>query len=118
METEEVLSCNISKYQEQLKNKGRIAVTFVAKEFAGTESFLEALGRAYEDGYFGEMEMAVIPIENQECNTLAEHEGVEDLPTTRVYSHGKVVGTVKPTDADATSGYLKTIEKLIDLSED
>jgi len=50
---------------------------------------MEALGDAYEKGYFGDMEMAVIPVDSEECDKLAEHEGVEVLPTTCVYSHGK-----------------------------
>ena len=112
------LSCDISKYEEQLKDKKRIAVTFVGKEFPGSESYLEALGQAYEGGFFGEMEMAVIPVDNKECDALADHEGVEVLPRTNIYAHGKKVGSVSPNDGDAKVGYKKTIEKLIDLSED
>lgn len=117
-EEAEELSCDIDKYREQIKEKKRFAVTFVAKEFPATEAYLEALGKAYEDGFFGEMEMAVIPVDSQECDQLAEHEKVEVLPTTCVYAHGKPLGCVKPDDADAKLGYRKTIEKLIDLSED
>jgi len=115
---EEELSCDISKYREQIKDKERIAVTFVGKQFPGTESFIEALGNAYEKGFFGKMEMAVLPVDSQECDTLAEQEKVEQLPTVVVYNHGKKIGEVTPTDADAQTGYRKTIEKIIDLSED
>lgn len=112
------LSCEIPKFQEQLKGKKRIAVTFIAKEFPATENYIEALGRAYEDGYFGDMELAIIPVDSQECDKLAEHEKVEVLPTTCVYSYSKPVGCVKPTGDDSKLQYKKTIEGLIDLSED
>lgn len=118
MPSDEELSCDISKYQEQIRGKKRIAVTFVGREFPSTEGFIEVLGEAYEKGYFGEMEMAVIPVDSQECDTLAEHEKVDDLPTVCVYSEGKRVGCVTPNDSDAKAGYRKTIEKLIDLSAD
>jgi len=116
--SEEELSCDISKYQEQIKDKKRIAVTFVGKEFPGTEGFIEALGDAYDRGYFGEMEMAVVPVDSEECDTLAEHENIEVLPTVCVYSQGRRVGCVTPNDQDSKTGYRKTIEKLIDLSEE
>jgi len=114
----EELSCDINKYREQIKDKKRVAVTFVGKEFPGTEAFIEALGDAFDKGYFGEMEMAVMPVDTKECDTLAEQEKIEVLPTVCVYSHGKRVGCVTPDDQDAKVGYRKTIEKLIDLSED
>lgn len=117
MEDEE-LSCDLSKFREQVASKERIAVTFVGKEFAGSEAFLEALGQAYEKGFFGGMEVAVVPVDNETCDALAEKEGVEFLPQTCVYSRGKKVGCVTPTDGDAKAGYQQTIEKLIDLSED
>lgn len=116
--SDDELSCDISKYHEQIKDKKRVAVTFVAKEFPGTEAYLEALGKAYEDGFFGEMEMAIIPVDTQECDKLADNEKVEKLPSTCVYAHGKPVACVVPNDGDAKTGYQKTIEKLIDLSED
>jgi len=116
--SDEELSCDINKYREQLRSRKRIAVTFVGKEFPGTETYLEALGDAYEKGYFGDMEFAVIPVDSEECNALAEHEKVEVLPYTCVYAHGKAVACVSPTDEDAKLGYRQTIEKLIDLSED
>lgn len=115
---EDELSCDTNKYREQIKGKKRIAVTFVAKQFPATESYIEALGQAYEGGFFGEMEMAVIPVDSQECDSLAERETVELLPSTCVYSYGKSVGCVSPNDEDTKQGYKKTIEKLIDLSED
>lgn len=117
METEhEELSCDL--FSQQIKAKKRIAVTFAAKEFPGTESYLEALGQAFENGFFGEMEMAIIPVESQECDQLAEQEKVDRLPQTCVYSFGKRVACVTPSDEDARVGYRKTVEKLIDLSED
>ncbi|MBW2675274.1 MAG: hypothetical protein JRD89_17990, partial [Deltaproteobacteria bacterium] len=88
MMEDEVISCEVPKYQEQLRAKKRIAVTFVGKEFPATENYMQALSDAYEKGYFGDMEMAVIPVDSEECDKLAEHEGVEVLPTTCVYSHG------------------------------
>lgn len=117
MEDDE-LSCVIPTFQEQLRGKKRIAVTFIAKDFPATENYIEALGQAYENGYFGEMEIAIIPVNSQECDKLAEHEKVEVLPTTCVYSYGKPVSCVKPTDEDAKHQYKKTIEALIDLSGD
>jgi len=118
MPEDDELSCEINKFQQQIKDKKRIAVTFIAKEFPATENYLNALGQAYENGFFGEMEMAIIPVDSQECDTLAEHEKVDVLPTTCVYNYGKPVACVKPTDEDAKGQYKKTIEKLIDLSED
>jgi len=115
---EEELSCDINKYQEQIKGKKRIAITFVGKEFPATEHYVNALGEAFEKGFFGEMEMAVLPVDSQECDTLADHERVEILPMTCVYSYGKRIGQVTPTDADAKVGYREMVEKLIDLSED
>ncbi|MFA5186459.1 MAG: hypothetical protein WC551_08290 [Patescibacteria group bacterium] len=117
MEDEE-LSCDISKFREQVASKERIAVTFVGKEFVGSEPFLNALGQAYESGYFGNMEVAVVPVDNETCDALAEKEGVDVLPRVCVYARGKRVGCVSPGDGDAQAGYQKTIEKLIDLSED
>jgi len=116
--TDDELSCDVSRYHEQIKDKKRIAVTFVAKEFPATESYLAALGRAYDDGFFGEMEMAVIPVDSQECDKLAEHEKVEVLPRTCVYSYGKQIGCLSPKDDDAKASYRKIIESLIDLSGD
>lgn len=118
MPEDDELSCDISKFQEQVKGKKRVAVTFVAKEFPATERYIEALGQAYEEGYFGEMEMAIIPVDSQECDQLAENEKVEVLPSTCVYSYGKRVGRATPNDQDAKQGYKETIAKLIDLSED
>lgn len=119
MESEnDELSCDVNQFYQQLKDKKRIAVTFIAKDFPATENYIEALGRAYEEGYFGEMEMAIIPVDSQECDTLAEHEKVAVLPSTCVYSYGKPLSCISPTDEDAKNQYKKTIEKLIDLSED
>ena len=116
--SDEELSCDITKYRERIKDKKRIAVTFVGKEFPGTEAFIEVLGEAYDKGYFGEMEMAVVPVDSQECDALAEHENIEVLPTVCVYSQGRRLGCVTPDDQDAKIGYRETIEKIIDLSED
>lgn len=112
------LSCDIEKYREQVCARGRIGVIFVGKEFPGSEAFVDAMGKAYEDGYFGKMELGVIPVDNEECNNLAEVEKVDVLPTVVVYNNCKKIGEVAPTDADAKDGYKKAIEKLIDLSED
>jgi hypothetical protein len=116
-ETEE-LSCEVAKYREQLKQKKRIAVTFVGKEFPSTETYVNALVQAYEEGFFGDMEMAVLAVDSEECDALAEKEGVEELPQTCVYSYGQKVGSVTPTDDDAQIAYKESIAKLIDLSED
>lgn len=112
------LSCDISKYRQQVLSKDRFGVIFAGKEFPGSEPFIDAMGKAYDAGYFGNMELGVIPVDSQECDRLAEVEKVEQLPTVVVYSHGKKIGEVTPTEEDAKVGYRKTIEKLIDLSED
>lgn len=117
MENEvEDISCE--RFHEQIKDKKRIAVAFVGKQHPATEGFLKAIGEPYGEGYFGAMEVAVIPVDNEACDTLAEHEGVETLPKVCVYAYDKRVGCVEPDDADAKMGYRQTIEKLIDLSED
>jgi len=112
------LSCDISQFFEQIKGKKRIAVTFVGKDFPATESYINALGEAYDQGYFGEMEMAIIPVDSPDCDKLAEHEKVDVIPRTCIYKLGKQIGCLSPNDSDATVGYRKAIEGLIDLSED
>jgi len=115
----EPLSCDREEYRKklcELSEGKRIAVTFVGKEFPATESYIEALSRADEQGFFGEMKMAVQTVENEECYALAEAEGVEELPTTVVYEcvagELRVVDRVVPKE-----GYQKAVERLIDLSE-
>jgi len=112
------LSCDIDKFHGQLKDRKRIAVTFIGKDFPASESYINALGEAYEEGFFGDMELAVIPVYSQQCDQLAEHEGVEVMPRTCIYNHGEPVGCVTPSDEDAENHYKKTIEALIDLSEE
>lgn len=118
IEEEEELSCDISKFREQVCKRGRFGVIFAGKEFPGTKAFLDSLGEAYNEGYFGNMELGVIPVDSEECDSLAEHEKVDELPTVVVYNNCKKVGEVTPTTADAKAGYRETIKKLIDLSED
>jgi len=115
---EDELSCDIPKYRQQISSKGRLGVIFAGKDFPGSEPFIDAVGKAYEEGYFANMELGVIPVDNQECNSLAEAEKIEVLPTVVVYSSGKKIGEVTPTDTDAKVGYKLAIAKLIDLSGD
>ncbi len=122
-EETEALSCDPEEYRRQLCSvEGRVAVTFVGKEFPGTESYLEALAQADEGGFLGQMRLGVQTVDSEECNALAEAEGVETLPRTIVYEckEGQLtrVGEINPTDEDAKASYRPTIEQLIELSED
>jgi len=115
---QEGLSCEVSRFQRQMCSPGRKAIAFVGKDFPGTEPFIDALSDANERGFFGAMSLGVIAVDSEECDNLAEHEGVEKLPTVNVYENCKKLGSVAPTQDDARKGYTKTIEKLIDLSSE
>ena len=117
----EALSCDVTKYREQLcAEPGRKAITFVGKDFPGTEGYLNALAEADGKGFFGEMTLGVLPVDSEECDHLAEAEGVEELPRTVVYDckEGRLVkvGVVSPSQDDTE--YRQAIERLIDLSEE
>jgi len=116
VEEQEQLSCDINKFRETIAEKDRIAVIFLGKEMPMTEGFISALSKADQEGFFGQMELAIVPVDNQECDALAEREEVEVLPTIKVYSRGEEVGKVVPPEGDV--GYFQTIGQLIDLSGD
>jgi thioredoxin-like negative regulator of GroEL len=107
----EPLSCDLSRFREQIAALERLAILFVGRECRPCEPFLEALSEAEAEGYLG-MDVAVVAVDDPQCDALAEELGVEDLPTVIVYSKGQEVGRVTPT-----GNYKEDIARLIDLSE-
>jgi thioredoxin-like negative regulator of GroEL len=107
----EPLSCDLSRFREQISGLQRIAIVFLGKECRPCEPFLEALSEAEAEGYLG-MDVAVVAVDDPQCDALAEELGVEDLPTVVVYARGQEVGRVTPT-----GNYKEDIAKIIDLSE-
>ncbi len=117
-EVGEALSCDSKKYKDQLCKYERIAVIFAGKDFPASENFIDAVAKAQEEGYLGDMEVGIIPVDSKECDSLAEAEKVDVLPTVNVYKNCQKIGQVTPTDKDAKNQYKETISKLINLSED